>query len=90
MINKTIPRVQSLLKLNDEQLEQKRQDIMICLRDAKTEASKDAFEYQLATVEEIQSTRYDLAVTLKRKLADDTHNNEWDPNQDTWDFIFFT
>jgi hypothetical protein len=55
-------RLPSLEALTDKELSQKRKDIMICIRDAKTSAQKEQYVLQLQAVNQIKKQRQQLLI----------------------------
>jgi hypothetical protein len=69
-------RLPSLEALNDKELSQKRKDIMICIRDAKTPAQKEQYVLQLQAVNQIKKQRQQLLIEFGGRLPVDDEQND--------------
>ena len=64
-----------LERLNNQELSNKRKDILLCIKSCRKE-SLQMYNEQLDAVDEIISTRNQLTINFDRPPVDDSQNND--------------
>lgn len=64
-----------LERLNNQELSNKRNDILLCIKSCRKE-SLQMYNEQLDAVDEIISTRNQLTINFDRPPVDDSQNND--------------
>lgn len=67
----------NLQKLDNKSLDQKRKDILFCIKSCRKELLSD-YNEQLNAVDEIIESRKQLIINFDRPPVDDSQNNDWE------------